>query len=696
MFSKRIQPSGASQRLAVTAAFALILSPIVIGGSPASGSGAVEVVNIDFTAATATGSSVVNTAAGRIEDVVMVGSPTGLNSADGLTFTNAVLNSTSQRLTGKLGGTSSMSQIVVEMVAKFPDAGCAAQAAGSMVFSLGRSGSYVPYNIYRHSGFIGFNTFFSDIYGVAIPSTTSFHSYKFVMLPRSQGFATQEIWIDGVQQTLDYRTTSSAVSPCSTIIGTRETDTSRVFTGGTGSYTDGSFMLMTHALSANQWGTSGSVRSLKITTTGGSAPPSAPSISAITASSGQLSVAFTAPTSTGGAAISNYEYSTNDGSNWTTRSPDSTVSPIVIPSLNNGTSYQVRIRAVNSVGNGTQSSAVTGTPAAPASTPGAPTISGITAGDTQLSVAFSAPSSDGGASITNYDYSVDDGANWVTPSTPSTASPIVITGLTNSTSYPVKIRARNSAGGGTASNAVSATPLAATPPPSSSPGSAAPPTPPTAKVSGISIKPSNSSKSSMLTLKLNAPPVGSEQVSVVVRLLDLNGKLIQELTIPVNSTTSTLEVPVNLPIGTFTVSAGTSTPTASSQAMTMPAATIKKSWLASPSPDGTLRLAGKAASSPIFFAPNSISLSNETRGQLRKAAKVAKRSNSRVAVTGFAANSGMGTAFEKYVAERRALAVTRFLKAQGVSSWLFYSGFDGAKTAEFSGQPRRVEIRILK
>ena len=168
MFSKRIQPSGASQRLAVTAAFALILSPIVIGGSPASGSGAVEVVNIDFTAATATGSSVVNTAAGRIEDVVMVGSPTGLNSADGLTFTNAVLNSTSQRLTGKLGGTSSMSQIVVEMVAKFPDAGCAAQAAGSMVFSLGRSGSYVPYNIYRHSGFIGFNTFFSDIYELKI------------------------------------------------------------------------------------------------------------------------------------------------------------------------------------------------------------------------------------------------------------------------------------------------------------------------------------------------------------------------------------------------------------------------------------------------------------------------------------------------------------------------------------------------
>jgi outer membrane protein OmpA-like peptidoglycan-associated protein len=195
---------------------------------------------------------------------------------------------------------------------------------------------------------------------------------------------------------------------------------------------------------------------------------------------------------------------------------------------------------------------------------------------------------------------------------------------------------------------------------------------------------------------LNAPPSGSERITVVVRLLDLNGKLIQELAIPVSSTTSSLEVPVNLPIGTFTVSAGTSNSSASSQAMTLQADIVKKTWLASPSPEGTLRLAGKAASDPIFFSPNSVSLSKQARSELRQAAKVAKRTNSRVAVTGFSANSGMGTVFEKNIAERRALAVTKFLKAQGVSSWLFFSGFDGAKTAEFSGQPRRVEIRILK
>jgi hypothetical protein len=701
MFSKRIRSSGLSQRFAVVLAVALVVSPLVVEANPAAGSGPVEaeVVNVDFTTATQTGSTIANPASGRVADLTVSGSPTGLTTADGLQFANISGSSRDQYLTGNLGTTINMSQIVIEFEGRFPDAGCDAYNAGSMVFSLGSSNSsFVNYNIYRHSGFIGFNTFNSEIFGISLPSTTSVHRYKFLMVPNSQSRTAQRIWVDGVEQSLAFRTSPSESAGCSALSGSSEQSSGRVFSSG--GYSDGRFMFMTHALGASTWSTTGTIKNLKITTTSIPASvPGAPSISAITAGNGQLSVAFTAPASNGGAAISNYEYSTDNGSSWTTRSPSSTSSPIVIPTLNNGTSYQVRIRAVNDVGSGAQSSAVTGTPVAPSSTPGAPTISSITAGDTQLSVAFSAPSSDGGAAITNYDYSTDNGGIWVTPSTPATSSPLVVTGLTNGTSYQIKIRARNSVGPGTASNAVTGTPAAPTPapvPPSTSSAPVVPPTPPASKVSAISVKPSNSSRGSMLTLKLNEPPVGLEKVTVVVRLLDLNGKLIQELTIPVSSTTSSLEVPVNLPIGTFTVSAGTSNSSASSQAMTLQADTVKKSWLASPSPEGTLRLAGKAASDPIYFSPNSVSLSKQARSELRQAAKVAKRTNSRVAVTGFSAASGMGTVFEKNIAERRALAVTKFLKAQGVSSWLFFSGFDGAKTAEFSGQPRRVEIRILK
>ncbi len=92
--------------------------------------------------------------------------------------------------------------------------------------------------------------------------------------------------------------------------------------------------------------------------------------------------------------------------------------------------------------------------------PTAPTIAGITAGSAQLSVAFTAPSSNGGASITNYEYSINNGSSFTAFSPAQTTTPLVISGLTNGTTYDVKIRAVNSAGSGTASNMIQGTPLA--------------------------------------------------------------------------------------------------------------------------------------------------------------------------------------------------------------------------------------------
>jgi hypothetical protein len=94
----------------------------------------------------------------------------------------------------------------------------------------------------------------------------------------------------------------------------------------------------------------------------------APTITSISASSGALSVAFTAPTVNGGAPISNYKYSLDNGATWITRSPASTSSPLVITGLTNGTSYQVKLLAINSQGDGAASSAVSGTPVAPSPT----------------------------------------------------------------------------------------------------------------------------------------------------------------------------------------------------------------------------------------------------------------------------------------------------------------------------------------
>jgi hypothetical protein len=67
-------------------------------------------------------------------------------------------------------------------------------------------------------------------------------------------------------------------------------------------------------------------------------------------------------------------------------------------------------------------------------TPGAPTITSITPGDTQLSVNFTA-GSNGGSAITNYKYALDGGA-YTAMSPADTTSPLVLTGLTNHRPMP--------------------------------------------------------------------------------------------------------------------------------------------------------------------------------------------------------------------------------------------------------------------
>ena len=193
--------------------------------------------------------------------------------------------------------------------------------------------------------------------------------------------------------------------------------------------------------------------------------PSAPTITVITPGSNQLAVAFAAPSSDGGSPVTNYEYSSDGGGSWTPHAPAVTNSPLVITGLQNGTTYPVQIRAMNSAGSGAASATVNGTPSGTPTPvpPTAPTITTVIGGNQRLSVSFTAPSSDGGAAITNYEYSTDGGTAWNRRSPAATGSPISITGLVNGTTYSVKIRAVNAAGHGDASNAVSGTPVPGTP-----------------------------------------------------------------------------------------------------------------------------------------------------------------------------------------------------------------------------------------
>jgi len=188
--------------------------------------------------------------------------------------------------------------------------------------------------------------------------------------------------------------------------------------------------------------------------------PGAPTITTVTESDQSLEVAFTLGDANG-SVVSNVEYvvSTVDLSMsdaWVPLDPASLSGPFTISGLTNGESYLLRVRARSNAGPGAPSAAST---VSPFTTPGAPTITTIVAGETSLDVQWTEPIDDGGVTITDYEYSVD-GGTFV--STGSTSKSVTITGLTSETSYGVRVRAVNQAGAGEASASVTGS---TTPPP---------------------------------------------------------------------------------------------------------------------------------------------------------------------------------------------------------------------------------------
>ncbi len=186
--------------------------------------------------------------------------------------------------------------------------------------------------------------------------------------------------------------------------------------------------------------------------------PGTPTALSATPSDHGASITFTPPADNGGSAVTNYQYSVNNGTSWTACSPAVTNSPVTITGLSNQTTFQVKLRAVNAAGTGTASVAVS--VITPAGTPGNPISLSAVVGTNKASIYFTAPSNNGGSAITNYQYSINDGSSWTSFSPETTISPVVITGLTNSTTYLVRLRAVNSAGSGTPSGSISVKPVA--------------------------------------------------------------------------------------------------------------------------------------------------------------------------------------------------------------------------------------------
>ena len=181
--------------------------------------------------------------------------------------------------------------------------------------------------------------------------------------------------------------------------------------------------------------------------------------------SASADVSWSAPVNNGGSAVTGYTataYTSSAGTTATGTPCSTSTLACSITGLTNGTTYYVGVVATNAAGSSVRSSPLVAV--TPVARPGAPTITGITSGDSFLAVAFTAGSA-GGDPITSYQYSLDGGNTWTTAG--STTSPIVINGLTDGTSYSVTLRAVSAAGAGASSSSMSGTPYTYPDPPSS-------------------------------------------------------------------------------------------------------------------------------------------------------------------------------------------------------------------------------------
>jgi fibronectin type 3 domain-containing protein len=188
--------------------------------------------------------------------------------------------------------------------------------------------------------------------------------------------------------------------------------------------------------------------------------PGAPTLNGATGGNGSVALSWSAPGSNGGAAISGYNvYRGSSTGGETLLATLGNVTSWSDSSAVNGTTYFYKVSAVNSVGESALSGEKSATPSQPATVPGAPTLNSATGGNGSVALSWSAPGSNGGASITGYKVYRGVGAGLETIlATVGNVTTWTDTAVANGTLYYYKVTAVNSVGESTRSNELSATP----------------------------------------------------------------------------------------------------------------------------------------------------------------------------------------------------------------------------------------------
>ena len=169
-----------------------------------------------------------------------------------------------------------------------------------------------------------------------------------------------------------------------------------------------------------------------------------------TAGNEKVALSWTAPATTGGSAITGYDVfqGTSPGSESGTPVNGSTLiagTTYTVHGLTNGTTYYFTVKAVNKTGTSVASSEVTATPAVASAAPA--NLRG-TIGNARVTLAWTAPATDGGSAVKGYDVfkGTSPGGESGTPVNGATlvaGTSYKVSGLTNGTEYYFTVKAVN-------------------------------------------------------------------------------------------------------------------------------------------------------------------------------------------------------------------------------------------------------------
>lgn len=185
----------------------------------------------------------------------------------------------------------------------------------------------------------------------------------------------------------------------------------------------------------------------------------ASTLDAPTASSTMMALSWSAVT--GAASYELHRWETSEG--WTQVGGTLTATSYNDTAVEIGKTYYYQVIAVGTAGRGAWSNQVSDT--VPTTTPGAPINFSASPGDARASLSWDAPTSDGGSTITGYEYRYQmvggSWSNWM-DTTPAGARAATATGLTNGSAHNFEVRAENANGAGAVATA-SATPMSTVP-----------------------------------------------------------------------------------------------------------------------------------------------------------------------------------------------------------------------------------------